>query len=143
MRVTREQEAQIIAALQAAPLDRIRLMKTIFLAWHRGGRREGPFHFQPYMYGPCAFDLYDALADMEQRGLVVQAPHPVNRWGDYYLTEAGKQAATAIPSDVSLAMEPIARWASTQGFRPLLDAVYREAPEFASKSILRAQEAAR
>jgi hypothetical protein len=39
---------QLVVALRAAPLDRIRLMKTAFLHWHRRGRpAEGPFTFRP------------------------------------------------------------------------------------------------
>src|SRR5262245_47808593 len=84
------QNEQIFAALEVAPLDRVKLMKVLFLAWHRTGKSAlGPFHFQPYLYGPCAFDLYSRLDGLETSGLVRQMPHPVARWSPYHLTEAG------------------------------------------------------
>lgn len=131
---------QILTALQAAPLDRIRLMKTVFLVWHRSGRPQtGPFHFQPYLYGPCAFDLYTALEDMEHRGLIAQTPHPISRWASYYLTGAGKAEASRLTLECAqhVIIADIARWAATQTFRSLLNQVYQEAPDYASNSILR------
>lgn len=135
------QRAQILAALQTTPLDRVRLMKTIFLLWHRSGQPEtGPFTFEPYLYGPCAFDLYAALEDMERRGLIVQAPHAISRWAPYHLTEEGSKAA-ALNTDLDKAQREtiaeIASWTAAQSFRSLLDHVYREAPDYATQSILR------
>lgn len=134
------QRAQIIAALNAAPLDRVRLMKTLFLFWHRAGEPStGPFQFRPYLYGPCAFDLYSALEALDGEGLVVQAPHPDERWGRYYLTGAGMKVVARSQlgkTDVETIGE-IANWAAAQSFRSLLDRVYREAPAFAAESVLR------
>lgn len=130
---------QILAALSAAPLDRVRLMKTLFLFWYRRGKpRSGPFRFRPYLYGPCAFDLYGALEDMEREGLVVQAPHPVQRWGRYYLTELGTKALAlaGLTREDTEGIGEIANWAAMQGFRSLLEQVYREAPDYASESVL-------
>src|SRR5262245_12129268 len=93
MDITFRQQVQILTALSAEPLDRIRLMKTLFLAWYRNGCPEtGPFTFEPYLYGPCAFDLYTVLEDLERRGLIAQAPHTSSRWARYHLTEAGRRA---------------------------------------------------
>lgn len=135
------QEAQILSALEAAPLDRIRLMKTLFLVWHRSGRpTRGPFKFQPYLYGPCAFNLYSALENMRQRRLVAQAPHPINQRAPYFLTEAGKSAARSISalSDTERAtIQSTARWAARQRFLSLLEQVYQEAPDYAVNSVVR------
>jgi len=138
------QETQILVALQAAPLDRVRLMKVLFLVWYRSGCPEdGPFTFDPYLYGPCAFDLYEALGRITARGLIVQAPQPLTRWAAYHLTEAGRQSAAScsIADHQRAAISELAPWAAAQSFRSLLDAVYREAPEFAVSSVFRSPEA--
>lgn len=116
-------------------------MKTAFLVWHKRGRpQEGPFHFEPYLYGPCAFDLYNSLDNLIREGLAVQVPH-AHRWASYYLTEAGKQAAMAararLGGELSAMIEETARWAADQSFRRLLNEVYRLAPEFAVNSVMR------
>jgi len=142
MASTPVQQAQILAALAAAPLDRIRLMKTLFLAWHRSRRPpDWPFVFQPYLYGPCAFEVYGALKDMQADGLIVQPPHPVSQWAPYHLTQAGRRSAPAagdiLGQGVHQMIRDISRWAGAQGFRSLLTAVYQEAPDFAVNSVAR------
>ena len=132
----------LLVALQAAPLDRLRLMKTAFLLWHRSGRpREGPFHFQPYLYGPCAFDLYSTLTDLVDRGLITTDPSQPPRWTDYRLTPAGREAAERAAERLgrrtAARLTEIAHWTSRQSFRSLLDVVYEEAPDFAVRSVLR------
>src|SRR3989442_8164544 len=80
--MSREKRDYLRVALDAVPLDRVRLMKTAFLVWHKQGRpRSGPFAFEPYLYGPCAFDLYTSIEQLERRGEIVRAPHPVWRPG--------------------------------------------------------------
>jgi hypothetical protein len=138
------QQAQILAALQEGPLDRVRIMKTLFLYWHRSGRPStGPFKFRPYLFGPCAFDVYTALEDMEKRGWIVRASHPIDRWAPYYLTPKGRQAVSSCQTPTKAAqaaIQGIARWSASQDFRSLLDHVYAEAPDYATESLLRARE---
>jgi hypothetical protein len=136
----------LLVALNAAPLDRLRLMKTAFLAWHRAGRpRSGPFNFEPYMYGPCAFDLYTTLSELLQQRLVARVPSPVFKWADHYLTDAGRreavQSARRLGDRQTGRLNDIAVWASKQPFRELLEHIYAEAPDFATKSVLRREGA--
>ena len=135
------QKAYILTALEKNPLDRVRLMKTMFLVWHRSGRPStGPFSFEPYLYGPCAFDLYSALDKMELEGLLIQAPHPINRWAPYHLTDAGKtflKSMKVIDAATKKVIREVADWAAGQSFHSLLDSVYREAPDFATRSVFR------
>jgi len=131
---------QIVMALNASPLDRIRLMKALFLVWYRSGAdKNWSFNFEPYLYGPCAFDLYSTLEEMERCGLIVQAPHPIDKWGNYFLTQAGKTEASRLSSEHHWQeqISKAARWAAAQSFRSLLDEVYAEAPEYASRSVFR------
>ncbi|MBS1993457.1 MAG: hypothetical protein JSS83_23240 [Cyanobacteria bacterium SZAS LIN-3] len=131
--------AQILCALSATPLDRLRLMKSLFLFWYRAGKpKSGPFEFKAYLYGPCSFDLYESLQDMEKDGLVVQ---PVDREkAPYYLTKAGAIAALAdthLSSKEKQLLASLSQWSAHQSFSSLLSVVYKEAPEFASASIVR------
>jgi len=135
-------QAQILVALSGAALDRIRLMKTLFIVWYRSGKREqGPFFFEPYLYGPCSFEVYRELDKLQARGLVVQAPHPIAQRSRYHLTTAGKRAAEAavqlLGPKLSRDLQETARWSAGLSFRSLLDSVYSEAPEFATRSVAR------
>lgn len=133
-------QAQILVALDAAPLDRIHLMKTIFLYWHRSGRpSDGPFEFKPYLYGPCAFDLYRALDFLVFHRFAIQLPHQPEKAVPYYITALGRKAMRriALPEDERETIKKIARNVAGLDLKALLTAVYREAPDFASKSLLR------
>ena len=76
---------------------------------------------------------------MKRRGLVMQTPHPATRWMPYHLTEAGRMTAGNIGLAPSLRRDiaAIAHWAAGQGFTSLLNKVYAEAPDFATRSVLR------
>jgi hypothetical protein len=131
----------ILLALRKTPLDRIHLMKTLFLVWNRSGRGiPGYFVFEPYLYGPCSFEVYSVLDLLSRQRLIVQPPHSVQQWAKYYLTKQGRdvvqKAAKAVdPSKLSL-LEQVAQEVSQLGFYELLQKVYSEAPEFAANSIL-------
>jgi len=132
----------ILLALQVVPLDRIRLMKTLFLVWHDAGRNiPDYFDFVPYLYGPCSFEVYSELDRLLEEGFIVQPPHPIQRWARYYLTESGRQrSAEAAQRADSRQLELIrknAAFAAEAGFRELLLRVYKVAPEFAVNSLIR------
>gem|GEM_PF-4604179 len=57
------------------------------LIWNRSGRNiPGYFWFEPYLYGPCSFEVYSLLDDLCARRLMVQLPHPVEWWPEHCLT---------------------------------------------------------
>jgi len=127
--------------LRHKPLDRIRLMKSLFLIWHRSGRKlKGFYEFTPYRYGPCSFELYRELEHLEQQHFVSQPPHGVVRWASYYLTPAGENEASRVASKADARtvqfVGSIAREVSSLGFHALLRKVYTEAPDFASRTVL-------
>ena len=134
---------QVLTALDAEPLDRIRLVKTLFLVWHRAGEPDsGPFSFKPYLYRPCSFELYEALSSMQEEKLLAQAPHPNYRWSRYYITDRGRQVLENFPqpsADEAPNLRETAQWAAVQSFTSLLQKVYSEAPEFAGRSVVRTQ----
>lgn len=132
----------VLLALRRTPLDRIHIMKTLFLIWHRSERNiPDYFKFEPYLYGPCSFEVYSALADLQAEGLIVQPPHPVPQWVNYYLTAKGKKeseesAKRAYPEALEL-IEKVVDETSRLNFSELLRKVYAEAPGFAVNSMFR------
>jgi hypothetical protein len=133
----------LLLLLREQALDRIRLMKALFLIWQRSNRNIKDFYeFVPYMYGPCSFNLYRDLDAAENQRLLVQAPHPVSRWAPYFLTATGKaiadSAASKVDSKTMGLIGSIAEEVQSLPFFELLRRVYAEAPEFAIKSVARA-----
>ena len=129
----------LLAALNAAPLDRIRLMKALFLTWYKQGQpADGPFHFEPYLYGPFALDVYGELEAAMREGLIAQPPYPTDRRTPYYLTEKGRTTVMESQKRGDVPWEMLtsnAQWAEQQSFSSLLTQVYQEAPEFAQQSV--------
>jgi|SRR3989304_3135587 len=132
----------ILLALKRIPLDRIHIMKTLFLIWHRSGRKmTGYFQFEPYLYGPCSFEVYSMLGNLQANGFIVQPPHPAPQWVNYYLTDRGKKEAEEAEKRVSpnilRLIEEVANEVSRLNFYELLRSVYTEAPDFAVNSMFK------
>jgi len=132
----------VLLTLRQTPLDRIHIMKTLFLIWHKSGRNiPDYFEFEPYLYGPCSFEVYSVLTDLQAEGLIIQPPHPVPQWVNYYLTEKGKKEVETTTKTVSPAtlelIEKVAEETSRLDFSELLRKVYAEAPDFAVNSMFR------
>lgn len=132
----------ILLALRRTPLDRIHIMKTLFLIWHRSERNISDyFEFVPYLYGPCSFEVYSTLESLQADGFIVQPPHPMPQWVNYYLTDRGKkeaeEAKKRVSSDALNLIEKVAEEVSQLSFHELLRKVYAEAPDFAANSMFR------
>ena len=132
----------ILLTLRQTPLDRIHIMKTLFLIWHRLGKKiTDYFEFVPYLYGPCSFEVYSVLEGLQADGFIIQPPYPKPQWVNYYLTERGKKEAeesakTALPETVRF-IETVVAETSKLSFHELLRKVYSEAPDFAVNSIFK------
>lgn len=132
----------LLLLLSEKPLDRIRLMKALFLIWHRSGRKLPDFFtFKPYLYGPYSLELYEELEKAQNERLITQAPHLISRWASYFLTEKGRATAENIRQHadrkVIQMIRSVAEEVSSLEFYELLRRVYAEAPDFASKSLVR------
>jgi len=133
----------VLLCLMRAPLDRLRLMKTLFLIWRRHLRADDAdfFQFRPYLYGPCSFELYSVLETMQEGGSIVHESHPGERWGNYILSHRGKEEAQEARERADAnelkAIEEIVKFASTASIGELLNQVYEEAPEYAVKSLFK------
>ncbi|MBI4722518.1 MAG: hypothetical protein HY769_05910, partial [Candidatus Stahlbacteria bacterium] len=110
--------------------------------WHRSGRNIiDYFKFEPYLYGPCSFEVYSALDETELNRQIVQPLHSVPQWVNYYLTESGKKEAEEVsertsPETVSF-IRTVVKEISQLGFYELLKKVYTEAPDFAVNSMFK------
>ena len=132
----------ILVVLQRRPLDRIHIMKSLFLFWHRSKER-GPefFQFAPYLYGPYSLEVYSELRNLTEKSLVIQPRYPIQEWAKYYLTERGRAKAEEVvkrfASEDVCKIEDIVEEISGLTFLQLLEKVYQEAPEFAVNSVVR------
>lgn len=132
----------ILLALNREPLDRIHLMKALFLLWKRCKQNiPDYFLFEPYLYGPCSFEVYDLLQKLLGEGLILQPLVPRQKWSKYYLTPRGAahaKAAEKRADPVLLArLREIVDSISNLSFYALLQKVYKEAPEFTTRTVLR------
>jgi uncharacterized protein YwgA len=132
----------ILLILREAPMDRIHIMKTLFLIWHRNHRNlPNYFEFVPYLYGPCSFDAYSVLKNLQRSGFIAQPPHPMSQWVNYYLTEKGKKETKEFsekaPPETLRIIKEVANEISKLNFYELLRKVYKEAPDFASNSMFK------
>lgn len=130
----------ILLALKYAPLDRIHLMKALFLVWYRSGKNiPSYFEFEPYLYGPCSLELYRSIDNLLKEGLIIQAPHSIQEWSNYYLTSKGKEKVDELVGQVDKnllkTIQSVVAQLSGLGFHKLLEIVYSEAPEFAVNSL--------
>jgi len=140
--MNKDKKDWILLLLNYSPLDRIHIMKALFLIWHRAGRNiPNYFTFEPYLYGPCSFEVYSILDNMESEGLVLQPPHPVPQWVNFYLTENGRNEVKELSNKFSKEelklIEEVVKEISKLGFYELLKKVYSEAPDFAINSMFR------
>lgn len=132
----------ILAILRKSPLDRIHIMKSLFLIQHRSKEPLGDFfHFEPYYYGPYSLEIYSQLRSLLDRGLITQPPHQTPQQAKYYLTALGRiEAEDAIRKFspyLAALLEEVVEEISGLSFMNLLRKVYREAPESASRSIVK------
>ena len=79
------------------PIDRIRLMKALFLLSQEESQLQGIFKFEPYLYGAVSFEVYDCLRSLQAKGIVTTTNENVNeRWNRYYLTSTGTKVAQSL-----------------------------------------------
>lgn len=138
----------LFAAYEGAPdgLDPVRLQKGLFLFAMRATipKRE-KYTFKPYDYGPMSAAIYTDLDALVDEGLLKSDPIPGRAWSRYSATEAGLLAAGCVIKDASeqgklaAAKELFAvkQTVASLSFNRLLEAVYREHPEYAVNSVFR------
>jgi uncharacterized protein YwgA len=121
------------------PLDTIRIMKGLFIIGQRSSETLEQFYqFEPYLYGPCSFPVYDDIAELQAKGLVEQnLPH----YRSYRLTrrglsEAEKARPLLSPTLVGLIAE-VKEFVLSHSFTELLQYVYEKWPRYTTRSVFR------
>jgi hypothetical protein len=130
---------------QGGEIDPIRIMKGLFVfsketpaGWIGESDR---YHFVPYQFGPCSFDIYSDLDALERSGYL-QSKQPLGQsWKYYSVTDMGKyaveQAAGRFQPQVLTYLNQVRSWVDQQSFKGLLKAIYRRYPAYASNSVFK------
>ena len=140
MEITKED--WILLKLREAPMDRIHIMKALFLIWNRSQRNlPNYFEFVPYLYGPCSFEVYSTLENLQRNDFIVQPPYPPTQWSNYYLTRKGEKKVEEICKKVTpeilKIIKEVVNEISKLTFIELLQKVYSEAPDFINNSLFK------
>jgi DNA-binding PadR family transcriptional regulator len=125
---------------EVSKVDPIRIMKGMFY-FTKESLRSDIHEFQPYHLGPVSFAIYKDLDDLVAVGFVAVEDVPGETWKRYYVTSDGvskaKQLETQIDPALLDALREQKRRMCSFGFLELLRKVYKDYPDFASKSIFR------
>ena len=126
----------ILLVLNQAPLDRIHLIKVLFLLWYRSKKKINDyFKFVPSYDGPTCLEIYPILGNLKIEGLI-SAPCPSeSQWANYYLTKIGKEEAKKIEKKVSINQRNFIKKIAQEVFhitpKEVVQKICAEAPEFA------------
>ncbi len=139
-----KKHAQILVALSEASLDRLKLMKVLFMIWFEQGLEgSAPFIFQPYLYGPYSLDVYKALDELKDKRLILQGNGSTNSKSPYFLTKEGKSAidctSLILEREELTKLKEIARSFSKMSFKSLLTEIYTKAPEYAINPVVKSK----
>ena len=126
-----------------APLsiDPIRMMKGMFLFAQKSKRpKQETYDFEPYMYGPCSFEIYHDRDQLRLQGFVDTVPVLGQAWSLIQVTGAGlnkaKELAQEADKEGLMQLEEIKKRVMSLSFLELLRTVYTEFPEYARKSVV-------
>lgn len=121
-------------------LDPVRIQKSLFyFAQERGLPAAEKYHFEPYNYGPCSFDIYRDLEALEAERLVERCPVLGQTWNRYGLTDLGLQKVAKLVESASPKLvegcRASRRRVTAVSFDQLLKEVYRAYPQYATRSL--------
>ena len=124
------------------PLDRIRIMKGLFLLSRRVPRLDKLYDFEPYLYGAVSFQVYNELEALQRTGVISTAhEYQKESWNRYFLTRKGsvegKLLQRAIPKKLWSEIESVKKYISSKPTYELLKEIYSKYPEFAKNSVIR------
>lgn len=137
----------ILLALMYLPTDKkleimspIQIMKALFLFKMELKLSDSEFYkFEPYLYGPCSFEVYSDLALLQIQG-VVDTEYSLWGWKYYRLTGKGLSAAENIVKkmdrNILEKLQTIKNIVMSKSFMELLRYVYTKYPEYAKNSII-------
>ena len=117
----------------------IQLQKLLFkFAKEADAPQQELYDFEPYNWGPCSFEIYDDLGTLRLEDLVESVPSG-RGWNAYRLTDKGKGVEQELrqKADDKLQgrLDEKYRYVTSRTFDELLKDVYKDYPDFATKSL--------
>lgn len=122
------------------PMDRLRIIKTLFLLGREMKGLSNFYDFRPYLYGPFSLDIYRDLDGLLAGGYVRrEATLPIT-WSRYWLTSKGIAEAEKVLQELSSPvveqMKQLKGFVTGLSFTDLLKHVYSKYPEYAKDSVI-------
>lgn len=122
-------------------IDPIRIMKGLFLFKMEFKEKLKDFYeYNPYLYGPCSFEIYRDLTELQLKGIVDSYSPPSYRWSYYRLTEKGHKWAKSLikgaPIEFLERLKTIKIKITSLSFLDLLREVYKKYPDYAQNSVI-------
>ncbi|MBT9145876.1 MAG: hypothetical protein DDT42_01753 [candidate division WS2 bacterium] len=115
----------------------IQIMKSLFLIEKE--LKLGLYEFQPYLYGPCSFEVYSDLEYLENKIMISSLPTSVG-WKYYGVTEEGKRIAKEVEKrldkKILKKLQEVKTTVVSKSFFELLKYIYEKYPEYAVASIV-------
>lgn len=126
-----------------AIVGRLRLMKQLFIVSQKIQPKDF-YEFVPYLYGPCSFGVYRDLQELKAENLIDVINEFRDGYGTYKISGKGiKRLAEEFKSLDEKAKHELEEIKKTYNQLPIIDLlakIYKEYPEFASKSMFRIPE---
>jgi len=125
-------------------VDPLRIQKGLFYFAQEAGKglpSDSVYSFEPYMYGPCSFDIYRDLDSLVDKGLVQRFQIETQNWPYYGLTHGGREVTKGLRDTAEAhlleALTEIRTRVMSLSFLDLLRKVYREHGSYAVNSIIK------
>lgn len=114
-------------------------MKGLFLL-SKELKLENFYTFEPYLYGPCSFDIYNDLNAFLKENLLTTIKFPTSYWSYYKVTPQGadksKKILQFMSEEMITKMKEIKKTVVNKSFIDLLRYIYEKYPEYAVNSIV-------
>lgn len=117
----------------------LQIMKGLFLL-SKELKLENFYTFEPYLYGPCSFDIYNDLNALLRENLLTTIKFLPSYWSYYRVTPQGieksKKILQTAGQEMVTKMKEIKKIVVSKGFIDLLKYIYEKYPEYAVNSII-------
>lgn len=132
-----------LASAGGKPLTPVQLQKALFLLGRELPKVTGKnyYRFVPHNFGPFDPTIYHDSEQLEDEGFVSVLYQAGRRWPVYSVTPRGLQRAHELEKSAPVTgveyLRKAVKWARSLSFQQLVQAIYREYPEYRVNSIFR------
>ena len=117
----------------------IQIQNTLFkFTMESGVSEDEAFKFDPYTWGPRSIDIYDALGELQNEGMVDVELSP-RGWDVCRPTDKGERAIEELkgqaPPELVSKLYEMLDWVKSRDLQPLLRDVYRDYKEYATETL--------